>query len=83
MDDGWNTNLTIRDDTSRPPIPLTATPTGIVMATPTNDKDTEQANSLYQCSNTHQLIHYYYACLNYPIPSSLIQAIDRGYFRGW
>ena len=27
-------------------------------------------------------MHYYYACLNYPVPSSLIQAIYRGYFKG-
>ena len=82
VDDGWNTKLTIRDDAKRPPIPLTTTPTGIAMATPTT-VDEAQANSLYECSNTHQLIHYYYACLNYPVPSSLLQAIDRGYFRGW
>jgi len=84
VDDGWTTKLTIRDDATWPPIPLTTTPTGIVMAVPTNDTVEEaQANSLYECSNTYQLIHYYYACLNYPVPSSLLQAIDRGYFRGW
>jgi hypothetical protein len=84
VDDGWNTNLIIRDDALRPPIPLTTTPTGIAMATPTTDKVTEaQANSLYECSNTQQLMQYYYACLNYPIPSSLLQAMDGGYFRGW
>jgi hypothetical protein len=54
------------------------------MAVHTTDKVTEaQANSLYECSNKHQLIQYYYACLNYPVPSSLLQAIDRGYCRGW
>ena len=84
VDDGWTTKLTIRDDATRPPIPLTTTPTGIAMAAPTTDTVKEaQANSLYECSNTHQLIHYYYACLNYPVPSSLLQAIDRGYSRGW
>ena len=77
MDDRWTTKLTIRDDATGPPIPLMTTPTGIAMATPTPNKLTEQANSLYECSNTHQLMHYYYACLNYPVPSSLIQAIDR------
>ena len=81
-DDGWTTKLTIRDDATHPPIPLTTTPTGIAMATPTTVEEA-QANSLYECSNTYQLIHYYYACLNYPVPSSLLQAIDRGYFRGW
>jgi hypothetical protein len=80
MDD----KLTIRDDATRPPIPLTTIPTGIAMAAPTTNGVPEaQANSLYECSNTHQLIHYYYACLNQPVPSSLLQAIDRGYFRGW
>jgi hypothetical protein len=84
VNDGWNTKLTIRDNATRPPIPLTTTPTGIVMATPTTNKVPEaQANSLYECSNTHIFIHYYYVCLNYPVPSSLLQAIDRGYFRGW
>jgi hypothetical protein len=84
VDDGWTTNLTIRDDALRPPIPLTTTPTGIAVAAPPTATVVEaQANSLYECSNTHQLIHYYYACLNYPVPSSLLQAIDRGYFRGW
>ena len=28
-------------------------------------------------------MHYYYACLNYPTPSSLVQAIDRRYLKGW
>ena len=57
MDDRWTTKITICDDTTRPPIPLTTTPTGIVMATPTTDMVTEQANSLYECSHTHQLMH--------------------------
>jgi hypothetical protein len=84
VDDGWNTKLTICDDATRLPIPLTTTPTGIVMPAPTTNRVPEaQANSLYECSNTHQLIHYYYACLNYPVPSSLLQAINRRYFRGW
>jgi len=38
MDDGWNKNLTIHDDATRPPIPLTTTPTGVAMAAPTNNK---------------------------------------------
>ena len=54
------------------------------MAAPTTDKVTEaQANSLYECSSTQQLMQYYYTCLNYPVPSSLLQTIYRGYFRGW
>ena len=83
VDDGWTTKLTICDDPTRPPTPLTTTPTGIAMATPTPYKGSEQANSLFECSNTHQLMNYYYACLNYPVPSSLVQAIDRGYLKGW
>ena len=39
-------------------IPLTTTPAGIAMATPTPDKVTKQVNSLYECSNTHQLKHF-------------------------
>eukprot|EP00804_Cyclotella_cryptica_P023498 CCRYP_012117-RA/>CCRYP_012117-RA protein AED:0.24 eAED:0.24 QI:0/0/0/1/0/0/3/0/464 len=37
-----------------------------------------QANSIYECSNTQQLIQFYYATMGYPI-----KAIDQGYFRGW
>jgi len=39
VDDGWTTKLTIHDDSTRPPIPLTTTPTGIAMATPTTNCD--------------------------------------------
>jgi hypothetical protein len=39
VDDGWTTKLTIHDDSTRPPIPLKTTPTGIAMATPTTDCD--------------------------------------------
>ena len=38
VDDGWTTKLTIRDDATRPLIPLTTTPTEIAMAVPTTDK---------------------------------------------
>jgi hypothetical protein len=30
-----------------------------------------------------QLTSYYYPCLNSPINSTLIKAIDRGYLKGW
>ena len=83
VDNGWTTKLTIHDNAMRPPIPLMITPTSIAMATPTPDKGTEQANSLYKCSNMHQLMNYYYTRLNYPIPSSLVQAINCGYLKGW
>ena len=32
VDDGWTTKITIHDDITRPPIPLTTTPTGIETA---------------------------------------------------
>ena len=41
------------------------------------------ANSLYECSNTHKLIHFYYACLNFPVKSTLILAIKAGYLKGF
>jgi hypothetical protein len=45
--------------------------------------NTTLANSLYECSNTGQLTNNYYACLNYPIKSTLTRAINRGYLKGW
>ena len=42
-----------------------------------------QANNLYECSNTQQLIQFYYATMGYPVISTWIKAIDLGYFRGW
>jgi hypothetical protein len=53
------------------------------MATPTPNKGNNHANNLYKCSNMHQLLHYYYMCLNYPVPSSLFHAIDRRCLKGW
>jgi hypothetical protein len=41
------------------------------------------ANSLYECSNMGQLTNYYYACLNYPVKSTLTKAIDKCYLKGW
>jgi hypothetical protein len=41
------------------------------------------ANSLYECSNMHKLIHFYYACLNFPVKSTLILAIKAGYLKGF
>ena len=60
----------------RPAIVLSTPPTTL---TPT----TTQANSLYECSNTNQLINFYYACFNYPTVSSLTKAINHGYMKGW
>ncbi len=41
------------------------------------------ANSLYECSNTHKLIHFYYACLNFPVKSTLLLTIKAGYLKGF
>ena len=41
------------------------------------------ANSLYECSNTHKLMHFYYACLNFPVKSTLLLAIKAGYLKGF
>jgi hypothetical protein len=42
-----------------------------------------EANSLYECDNTYQLINFYHATLNYPVVSTLIKAIDKGYLNGF
>eukprot|EP00804_Cyclotella_cryptica_P020487 CCRYP_019795-RA/>CCRYP_019795-RA protein AED:0.41 eAED:0.41 QI:0/-1/0/1/-1/1/1/0/277 len=42
-----------------------------------------QANNIYECRNTQQLIQFYYATMGYPVLSTWIKAIDLGYFRGW
>jgi hypothetical protein len=69
IDDGWTTKLTVRDVT-RPIIPLSTTPTGHLansMPIVPSKSNTTLANSLYECSNTGQLMNYYYTCLNYPV----------------
>jgi hypothetical protein len=85
VNNGWTTKLTVRNIT-RPVIPLSTTPTGHLtnsMHVVPSKSDRTLANSLYKCSNTGQLMNYYYACLNYPIKSTLTKAIDRGYLKGW
>jgi hypothetical protein len=42
-----------------------------------------EVNSIYKCENTGQLINFYYATMGYPVISTWIKAIDKGYFRGW
>jgi hypothetical protein len=42
-----------------------------------------QINSNYECKNTSQLINFYYATMGYPVISTWIKAINKGYFRGW
>jgi hypothetical protein len=84
VNDGWTTKLTIR--VTRPITPLSSTPTGHIansMPILPSESNVTLANSLYECSNTGQLTNYYYACLNYPVKSTLAKAIDRGYLKGW
>jgi hypothetical protein len=50
---GWITKLKIEDN-------------GTTCETPANHAVVE-ANSLYECNNTFQLINFYYATLNYPV----------------
>jgi hypothetical protein len=42
-----------------------------------------EANSLYECNNTYQLINFYHATLNYPVVFMLVKAIDKGYLKGF
>jgi hypothetical protein len=42
-----------------------------------------EANSLYECNNTYQLINFYHAILNYPVVSTLVKAINKGYLKGF
>ncbi len=66
--------------------PLSTTPTGHPannMPIMPSKSNATLANSLYKCSNTGQLTNYYYACLNYPIKSTLTKAIGRGYLKDW
>jgi hypothetical protein len=41
-----------------------------------------EANSLYECNNTYQLINFYHATLNYPVVSALV-VINTGYLKGF
>jgi hypothetical protein len=67
VDDGWTTNYKVAiPPQEKPTIELTTPPT-------------MHAYSLYQCSNTNKLTHFYYTCLNYPIVSTLIEAIKAKY----
>jgi hypothetical protein len=84
INDGWTTKLTVCNVT-RPIIPLSTTLTGHLansMPIVPSKSKTNLANSLYKCSNTGQLTNYYYACLNYPIKSTLTKAIGKSYLKG-
>jgi hypothetical protein len=41
------------------------------------------AHSLYDCDNTQQLIQFYHACLFSQVISTLTNAINRGYLKGF
>jgi hypothetical protein len=73
MDDGWTTNLQVPIPDSDPEPPT------IALVTP----PTAWANSLYGCSTTHKLTHFYYACLNFPVVLTLILALNAGYLKGF
>ncbi len=85
VDDSWMPKLTVCDVT-RPIIPLFTTPTGHLansMQIVPSESNMTLANSLYECSNTGQLINYDYVCLNYPVKLTLFKNINRGYLKGW
>jgi hypothetical protein len=42
-----------------------------------------EANNLYECDNTYQLINFYHVTLNYPVVSMLVKAIYKGYLKGF
>jgi hypothetical protein len=67
VDDGWTTNFKVAIPTQdKLTIRLTTPPTA-------------HAYSLYKRSTMHKLRHFYYACLNYPVVSTLIKAINAGH----
>jgi hypothetical protein len=64
---GWITDLKIKDNDTNCETPV------IPLAV--------EANSLYECNNTYQLINFYHATLNYPVISTLVKAINKGYLK--
>jgi hypothetical protein len=51
-----------------------------------NDSTPQSAtvvHSLYNCDNTQQLIRFYHVCLFSPVVSTLINAINKGYLKGF
>jgi hypothetical protein len=84
VNDGWTIKLTVHNVT-RPVIPLSTIPTRHLansMPIMPSESNATLANSLYECSNTGQLMNYYYTCLNYLVKSTLTKAINRGYLKG-
>ena len=42
-----------------------------------------QANSIYKCETTEDLIKFYHVCLLFSVKSTWLKAINAGYFKGW
>ncbi|KAL7474761.1 hypothetical protein ACHAW6_000714, partial [Cyclotella cf. meneghiniana] len=51
-------------------------------STPENSFVNSAFHPIYKCSNTNQLIQFYYATMDYPVISTWCKAIDKGYFQG-
>jgi hypothetical protein len=49
----------------------------------TTPQTTAVAHSLYDCDNMQQLTHFYHACLFSPVVSTLTNAINKGYLKGF
>jgi hypothetical protein len=66
--DGWITNLKIKDDDT-----TCETPAGPAVV---------KANSLHECDNTCQLVNFCHVTLNYLAVSTLVKAMGKGYLKG-
>jgi hypothetical protein len=49
----------------------------------TTPQTTAVTHSLYDCNNTQQLTHFSHACLFLPVVSTLTNAINKGYLKGF
>jgi hypothetical protein len=49
----------------------------------TSPQTTAIAHSPYDCNNTQQLTHFYHACLFLPVVSTLTNAINKDYLKGF
>jgi hypothetical protein len=49
----------------------------------TTPQTTAVAHSLYDCNNTQQVTRFYHACLFLPVVSTLTNAINKGYLKGF
>lgn len=84
IDSRWTTKLTLPSNAAFPILALITPPTSIAQAMEISPPMVDhQANSLYECSNMHQLTHYCYACLKYPGISALTKDIDKVFLKGW